>query len=67
MLVVVIMIMFAIAHNNAAAQMLPLRPTTVAIGPAREELTNAPNVMSEEINCCLLVVMFHPVARLGSS
>lgn len=66
MLVLAIMMMLATAHITEATQILPLRPITLATGPAKEELTKAPSVMREEMSCCRSVEMFHPVKVDGS-
>lgn len=51
MLVVTIMMTFEIQHKRLADQMLGLRPIKDAIGPAVDELKNAPRVMRDEISC----------------
>lgn len=67
MSVVAIMTTFDMMHKRLAIQIVILRPTTEAMGPAAEELRKAPSVIREEINCCRSVEMFHPPGRLGSS
>jgi hypothetical protein len=54
-------------HKTLAVHTVVLRDIMPAMGPAMEELRNAPRVMSEEISCCLSVEMFHPPGTFGSS
>lgn len=51
MLVVTIMITFEIQHKRLAAQILGLRPMNEAMGPAVDELKNAPSVISDDMSC----------------
>lgn len=51
MLVVTIMITFEIQHKRLAAQILGLRPMKEAMGPAVDELRNAPSVISDDMSC----------------
>ena len=67
MLVEAIMMTLATMHNRLAAQIDVLRDMKPAMGPAMEELTKAPSVMSEEISCWRSVERFHPPGTLGSS
>lgn len=66
MFVLAIMMMLATEHMTAAIHILPRRPMNLAMGPAKEELAKAPNVMREEMSCCRSVEMFHPVKVAGS-
>lgn len=58
------MMMLAMKQVTQAATKHIRRPMRVDGTPAVAELTKAPSVMRDEINCCLSVVMFHPVIVL---
>lgn len=51
MLVVTIMMTFEMQHKRLAAQILGLRPMNEAMGPAVDELKNAPSVISDDMSC----------------
>jgi hypothetical protein len=53
--------MFAAKHVIHAPARQTRRPKRVDGTPAVAELMKAPSVISEEMSCCRVVSMFHPV------
>jgi hypothetical protein len=62
---VAIIMMLATKQVIQAATRHMRRPNRVDGTPAVAELMKAPSVMSEEMSCCLSVLMFHPVGVLS--
>lgn len=63
---VAIMITLLTQHRAQAAQRHCLLLTYVATMPAVPDEMKAPRVMRLEINCCLVVSRFHPMAVSGA-
>jgi hypothetical protein len=63
---VVIIMMFAMKHVTHAEARQIRRPNRCDGTPAVAELMKAPSVISEEMSCCLSVVIFQPVGALGA-
>jgi hypothetical protein len=64
---VAIMRMLETMHAAHATHRDDLRPSQVAVTPAVPELRNAPRVISEEMSCWRVGVIFQPIAVFGFS
>lgn len=67
MLSLAIIITLDTTHSSAATQMDIFRPMNLAMGPPMAELTNAPRIMSDEINCWRVCEMLYPIGEFGSA